>query len=69
MPSVELRCPLPTDSRRLSGPILATFGIRLLNRYDLLLECMQCGEIFTPSLLPEGRLPRGYWQCPNKCNV
>jgi hypothetical protein len=24
--------------------------------------------LWTPNLLPGGRLPRGYWQCPNGCN-
>lgn len=23
-----------------------------------------CGQIWSPSLLAGGRLPRGYWKCP-----
>ena len=66
--SAALHSPVFVDARRLSGPKLAIFGVRLLNRYDLLLQCGVCGETWTPTLLSDGRLPRGYWQCPNKCN-
>jgi len=57
------------DPRHLSGPQLARLGIQVLNKYDLLLQCMTCSETWTPKLQPDGTLPQGYWICPNKCNV
>lgn len=52
----------------LSGPQLAKLGVRILNRFDLELECATCGERWSPHRLPDGRLPEGYWKCPNRCN-
>jgi hypothetical protein len=57
------------DPRRLSGPQLARLGIQILNRYNLLLQCMTCNETWTPALKPDGTLHQGYWVCPNKCNL
>lgn len=53
---------------RLSGDKLAKLGVQILNRYDLELECMRCAERWSPKRTPGGRLPRGYWHCPNRCN-
>ena len=50
--------------------IRATIGeqFRLLNRFDLALECNTCGERWSPSHRTDGRLVEGYWRCPNRCN-
>lgn len=31
-------------------------------------RCQQCGQVWSPTLQTEGRLPRGWWKCPNGCN-
>jgi len=56
------------DPRYLSPVQLARLGVSRLNRYDVLLQCMMCGAIWSPKLRAAGALPPGYWQCPNKCN-
>jgi hypothetical protein len=43
-------------------------GIKLLNKHDLLLQCMDCSETWSPLLDKKGNLPEGYWICPNGCN-
>jgi len=58
----------PVSDRLMSGPQLAKLGVQILNRYDLELQCLTCGERWSPRPHPDGRLPRGYWKCPNRCN-
>ncbi len=53
--------PLPTAQ-------LEKLGVRVQNRFDLLLECRKCGEQWSPQYNADGTLPRGYWMCPNRCN-
>ncbi len=38
--------------------------------YRIYLTCDNCGQAWSPNLLPGGRLPRGYWKCPRgwDCN-
>lgn len=37
---------------------------------NALLRCMECGQVWSPNLLPDGgRLPKRYWRCPNGCNA
>lgn len=43
-------------------------GAELLNPASVLLRCRQCGATGSPDLRPGGRLPRGYWPCPQGCN-
>jgi hypothetical protein len=66
MPSVQ---ELPSKSRWiLSASQLEKLGVRINNKFDLLLECLSCGETWAPRPHPDGSLPRGYWRCPNRCN-
>jgi len=44
-------------------------GVILVSVDRLLLQCNQCGQQWSPDLGRGGRLPRGYWHCPNGCNV
>lgn len=32
------------------------------------ITCLQCGAQWAPTLRGDGRLPTGYWRCPNGCN-
>ena len=57
------------DPLRLDGIQLARLGVQVLNRFDLALQCVTCNTVWSPALLKDGRLPHGYWICPNKCNV
>jgi hypothetical protein len=57
------------DPRQLSGVQLALLGVELMNRYDLLLRCVTCGQTWTPELDSHGKLIRGYWVCPSRCNA
>lgn len=57
------------DPRRMSSVQLARLGVDLLNKYDLVLRCVMCGETWSPQLDHKDRLIAGYWHCPNKCNV
>jgi hypothetical protein len=56
------------DARRMSDVQLASMGVRLFNRDDLVLQCIACGETWTPQLDSGGKLPFDYWLCPAKCN-
>jgi hypothetical protein len=47
---------------------LEKLGVRIHNKYDLSLECMSCGQVWTPQSHEDATLPRGYWKCPNRCN-
>jgi len=44
-------------------------NVELIDKYRTLLQCKQCGIIWSPNLLSGGRLPKGYWKCPNGCNT
>lgn len=57
------------DPRRMSAVQLARLGVEVLNRYDLVLKCVSCGESWSPKIDAKGRLGAGYWRCPNRCNV
>ena len=32
------------------------------------LSCNKCGESWNIVIQSSGRLPKGYWKCPKKCN-
>ena len=57
------------DPRHMSAVQLARLGVEVLNKYDLLLKCVTCGQTWSPQVDRKGRLAAGYWQCPNKCNL
>ena len=55
--------------QRLLSPVqLEKLGVRIHNKYDLSLECLNCGEVWAPRLHYDETLSRGYWKCPNRCN-
>jgi hypothetical protein len=47
---------------------LAELGVRLVNRQDVVLECANCSETWSPQLDSNGKLPFDYWACPANCN-
>ena len=56
------------DVRHLNEAQLTRLGIRIINRSDLVLQCIACGEHWTPQLDSGGHLPFDYWICPANCN-
>ncbi len=57
---------LPRNS---SEKELAKVKVRVVDRNRIWLQCDDCGQKWSPELLRSGRLPRGYWKCPNGCNT
>lgn len=56
------------DVRHMTDAQLAMMGIALVNRNNLSLRCVTCGEIWAPQLDSTGKLPFDYWLCPTRCN-
>ena len=55
--------------RRFSAPELKKVGVTILERQrNIALLCDNCGAAWSPDLQAGGKLPRGYWKCPNGCN-
>ncbi len=65
----EITSETPSRPRRFSESELAQCGVEVVDTHSILLRCEECGQVWSPNLLPNGgRLPRGYWMCPNACN-
>lgn len=58
----------PRRPHRFTAAELKRAGVTILNPSNLLLACDQCGCGWSPNLVTGGKLPRGYWKCPNGCN-
>jgi hypothetical protein len=54
--------------RRGLGEQMAMLGVRLLNKYGRILQCVACDEIWGPQTAADGSFRPGFWRCPNKCN-
>ena len=57
------------DVRHMTDAELTRLGVSLFNRTDLVLECNECGETWSPQLDAEGKLAFDFWVCPVKCNA
>jgi hypothetical protein len=55
--------------KRLTSGELKKVGVNLLDKEKIRLECKKCGERWSPNLKEGGRLARGWWKCPNGCNI
>jgi len=58
----------PRYPRRFEASELAKFAVDLEDSDRIILRCNQCGKGWSPNILRGGKLPRGYWRCPNRCN-
>lgn len=58
-----------TRPRNATAAELSKVGVILLSERTFTLECAECGQVWSPNVLEGGRLPAGYWKCPNGCNV
>jgi hypothetical protein len=56
------------DVRHMPDSELAELGICLIDRKDVVLQCTNCKETWTPQLDANGKLPFDYWVCPAGCN-
>lgn len=55
--------------KRFSERELSRVGIRIVDKTNVWLRCVQCGEMFFARRGADGYLPQGYWRCPNGCNA
>jgi hypothetical protein len=56
------------DLRHASEVHMARLGARVFNADELELQCVTCQQIWRLELDEDGKLPFGYWICPNRCN-
>lgn len=54
--------------RQYSVSQLAKAGVDLEDLDRAILRCTECGQGWSPNFQRGGKLPRGYWKCPNGCN-
>jgi hypothetical protein len=54
--------------KRLTSGEMKKVGVNLLGKRNIKLECKKCGQAWSPNFQSGGRLPKGYWKCPNGCN-
>ena len=59
----------PILPRRCTPQELVQVGVVLIDENDIRLACMSCGRKWSPLLRKDGRLPKGYWMCPEGCNT
>jgi len=50
------------------GDHLKKRKVTLIDFSGTWLECDDCGSRWSPNYKPGGKLPRGYWVCPDGCN-
>lgn len=58
----------PARPRRRTQGELANVGVQLTDPSRNIFHCVLCGVGWAVNLRPGGRLPRGYWKCPQGCN-
>jgi serine/threonine protein kinase len=58
----------PPRPRRFSKRELARVGVQITDPQGIVMHCSRCGQGWSPNLRSGGKLPRGYWKCPNRCN-
>jgi hypothetical protein len=68
MKVLDRSCVDKEDVRHMTDAELAKLGVRLVNRQDLILQCVACMEKWSPQLDSNGKLPFDYWACPANCN-
>ena len=54
--------------RRFSKTELKKFGVTLEDERRLILRCDKCGQGWMVNLKMGGKIPRGSWRYPNRCN-
>lgn len=57
----------PRGPRNTSEGELSRVGIEEASQGSY--RCTACGGVWSPMLGAGGRLPRGWWHCPDNCNL
>ena len=65
---LDRNCMDKEDVRHMPDAELERLGVRLLNKQDIILQCTDCRETWSPQLDSSGKLPFDYWLCPANCN-
>jgi hypothetical protein len=60
---------MPASPSRFTAGQMEKVGVEIRDSSKTLLACKECGQVWSPNLLKGGRLPRGYWRCPQGCNT
>jgi hypothetical protein len=60
---------MPASPSRFTEGQMEKVGVEVRDASKILLACKECGQTWSPNLLKGGRLPRGYWHCPQGCNT
>jgi len=66
----ERRKPMSAKAKpsRLTDGQMKKVGVTITSKHNTALRCDSCGSVWSPNIQPGGRLPSGYWKCPNGCN-
>jgi len=64
----ETPMPMKLAPRAFTARELESVGVKIVDPAAARLECAKCEQVWSPNLRDGGKLPRGYWRCPNGCN-
>ena len=53
---------------RFNESSLEKVNVKIADKKRTVLKCKSCNQTWSPNLQINGRLPRGWWKCPNGCN-
>jgi hypothetical protein len=67
----QVNSPEEGDVVRFSQTSMNKVGAQIIDRFEdsVRLRCRVCNKEWIFLIGENGRLPRGYWHCPNKCNA
>jgi hypothetical protein len=68
-PRIHIRRARRMRPSRCTAGQLRRVGVNLVDEHRLMLGCEECGQRWSPNILGGGKMPRGYWKCPQGCNA
>ena len=68
MRAIDRVCIEKEGLRALTDTQLAELGVRMSNREEATLECVACGQRWSPEIESSGKLSFDFWVCPARCN-
>jgi hypothetical protein len=69
MKALDRVCLDKVDVRHMTKEELGRVGVRLINREEVILQCLNCAKTWEALLDSSGKLPASYWHCPAGCNL
>jgi hypothetical protein len=48
---------------------LSKVGVEIVDKYRIILACRECDMAWAVNVLSDGKLPKGYWHCPQGCKM